>query len=119
MSVRVWHVPSIVSPRWPVSSSIYMNIYGCKFIVVYMCIYIHTHTHISIHTYIYTHIYIHICIYIYIYTCTYIYRLVAVGVIDILPSGLSSVYLFYDPDEKQLNLGQLCIYIYLSTHTGL
>eukprot|EP00596_Hydrurales_sp_CCMP1899_P000750 CAMPEP_0119052196 /NCGR_PEP_ID=MMETSP1177-20130426/73577_1 /TAXON_ID=2985 /ORGANISM="Ochromonas sp, Strain CCMP1899" /LENGTH=538 /DNA_ID=CAMNT_0007031687 /DNA_START=286 /DNA_END=1903 /DNA_ORIENTATION=- len=33
-------------------------------------------------------------------------RLVAVGVIDILPTGLSSVYLFYDPDEKQLNLGK-------------
>lgn len=33
-------------------------------------------------------------------------RLVAVGVIDILPSGLSSVYLFYDPDEKQISLGR-------------
>ena len=33
-------------------------------------------------------------------------RLVAVGVVDILPSGLSSVYLFYDPDEKQLSLGK-------------
>ena len=32
-------------------------------------------------------------------------RLVAVGVVDILPSGLSSVYLFYDPDEKLLSLG--------------
>ena len=42
-------------------------------------------------------------------------RLVAVGVVDILPSGLSSVYLFYDPDEKLLSLGtyvQLrCIYL--------
>ena len=33
-------------------------------------------------------------------------RLVAVGVVDILPSGLSSVYLFYDPDEKQISLGR-------------
>ena len=33
-------------------------------------------------------------------------RLVAVGVVDILPSGLSSVYLFYDPDEKLLSLGK-------------
>lgn len=33
-------------------------------------------------------------------------RLVAVGVIDLLPSGLSSVYLFYDPEEKGLSLGR-------------
>lgn len=41
-------------------------------------------------------------------------RLVAVGVVDILPSGLSSVYLFYDPDEKLLSLGMyvLCYLIY-------
>ncbi len=32
--------------------------------------------------------------------------LVAVGVIDILPSGISSVYLFYDPDYKFLELGK-------------
>ena len=34
-------------------------------------------------------------------------RLVAVGVVDILPVGLSSVYLFYDPEEKFLALGKL------------
>jgi arginine-tRNA-protein transferase len=33
-------------------------------------------------------------------------RLIAVSVIDILPSGLSSVYFFYDPDEKHLVLGK-------------
>ena len=52
-------------------------------------------------------------------------RLVAVGVVDILPSGLSSVYLFYDPDEKLLSLGtylqlsqlRICTsYIFLSSH---
>ena len=32
--------------------------------------------------------------------------LVAVGVVDILSSGLSSVYLFYDPDFKFLELGK-------------
>jgi arginyl-tRNA---protein transferase len=37
-------------------------------------------------------------------------RLVAVGVVDILPSGLSSVYLFYDPDEKILSLGKYRTY---------
>jgi arginyl-tRNA---protein transferase len=35
-------------------------------------------------------------------------RLVAVGVVDIIPSGLSSVYLFYDPEEKLLSLGMYC-----------
>jgi arginyl-tRNA---protein transferase len=39
-------------------------------------------------------------------------RLVAVGVVDILPSGLSSVYLFYDPDEKLLSLGTY-VYVYV------
>ena len=39
-------------------------------------------------------------------------RLVAVGVVDILPSGLSSVYLFYDPDEKLLSLG-MYVQLYL------
>jgi len=34
-------------------------------------------------------------------------KLIAVGVIDILPSGLSSVYLFYDPDERHLVLGKV------------
>ena len=33
-------------------------------------------------------------------------QLVAVGVVDLLPSGLSSVYLFYDPDFKHLALGK-------------
>lgn len=33
-------------------------------------------------------------------------RLAAVGVLDILPSGISSVYLFYDPDDKALSLGK-------------
>jgi arginyl-tRNA--protein-N-Asp/Glu arginylyltransferase len=33
-------------------------------------------------------------------------RLVAVGVVDLLPSGLSSVYLFYDPDCRDLVLGK-------------
>ena len=32
-------------------------------------------------------------------------KLIAVGVIDILPSGLSSVYFFYDPDFSFLGLG--------------
>ncbi|KAJ2736027.1 Arginyl-tRNA--protein transferase 1 [Coemansia sp. BCRC 34962] len=32
-------------------------------------------------------------------------RLVAVGVLDILPSCVSSVYLFYDPDFSHLSLG--------------
>ena len=33
-------------------------------------------------------------------------RLIAVGVVDLLPSGLSSVYVFYDNDLKQLTLGK-------------
>jgi len=33
-------------------------------------------------------------------------KLVAIGVIDILPTGLSSVYLIYDPDERHLVLGK-------------
>jgi arginyl-tRNA---protein transferase len=33
-------------------------------------------------------------------------RLIAVGVIDILPTGLSSVYLIYDPADRQLALGK-------------
>lgn len=33
--------------------------------------------------------------------------LIGVGVIDVLPSGVSSVYFFYDPDYSQLSLGKL------------
>jgi len=33
-------------------------------------------------------------------------QLVAVGVIDLLPEGLSSVYVFYDPDLPTLSLGR-------------
>jgi len=32
-------------------------------------------------------------------------ELIAVGVIDILPSCISSVYFFYDPTYSQLSLG--------------
>lgn len=32
-------------------------------------------------------------------------KLLAVGVIDILPTCLSSVYFFYDPDYSHLSLG--------------
>lgn len=34
-------------------------------------------------------------------------RLVAVGVVDVLPHSLSSVYCFYDPDFKDIELGTL------------
>lgn len=34
-------------------------------------------------------------------------QLIAVGVLDILPSCLSSVYLFYDPKHRSLELGRL------------
>jgi arginyl-tRNA--protein-N-Asp/Glu arginylyltransferase len=33
-------------------------------------------------------------------------KLIAVGVVDLLPVGLSSVYLFYDPDYRELVLGK-------------
>lgn len=43
-------------------------------------------------------------------TCHQLYRLsgilIAVGVIDILPSGLSSVYCFYDPNLRGMELGK-------------
>ena len=32
-------------------------------------------------------------------------KLIGVGVIDIVPSGLSSVYFFYDPEYKNYRLG--------------
>ena len=32
-------------------------------------------------------------------------KLIAVGVIDILPNALSSVYAYYDPDMPHLSLG--------------
>lgn len=32
-------------------------------------------------------------------------KFIAVGVVDITPFCLSSVYFFYDPDYKNLNLG--------------
>ena len=34
-------------------------------------------------------------------------KLIAVGVVDILPRSLSSVYLFWDPDYSHLSLGKL------------
>lgn len=34
-------------------------------------------------------------------------KLIAVGVLDILPKCLSSVYLFYDPDYAHLALGKV------------
>lgn len=33
-------------------------------------------------------------------------KLIAVGVVDLLPSGLSSVYVFYDNDYRELTLGK-------------
>jgi arginine-tRNA-protein transferase len=33
-------------------------------------------------------------------------KIIAVGVLDLLPSGVSSVYFFYDPDLKFLSLGK-------------
>ena len=32
-------------------------------------------------------------------------KFIAVGVIDVVPSGISSVYFFYDPDYKSHRLG--------------
>lgn len=34
-------------------------------------------------------------------------KLVAVGVLDILPSCVSSVYVFYDPDYNDLQIGKV------------
>ena len=34
-------------------------------------------------------------------------RLIAVGVVDIVKNGLSSVYFFYDPSYKKYRLGVL------------
>jgi arginyl-tRNA--protein-N-Asp/Glu arginylyltransferase len=34
-----------------------------------------------------------------------------VGVVDILPSCLSSVYCFYDPDYRGLSLGKVHIHL--------
>lgn len=34
-------------------------------------------------------------------------ELIAVGVVDILPKCLSSVYVFYDPDRPELNMGKI------------
>ena len=36
-------------------------------------------------------------------------QLVAVGVVDVLPNGVSSVYAFYDPHQMNLSLGKLAI----------
>ena len=47
-------------------------------------------------------------------------RLIAVGVLDIIPSGLSSVYCFYDPDLPDLALGKytaLCEIEYCREHS--
>lgn len=32
-------------------------------------------------------------------------QLIAVGVVDLLPQSVSSVYFFYDPDYKKYSLG--------------
>lgn len=32
-------------------------------------------------------------------------KLIAVGVLDVLPESISSVYFFYDPEYEFLNLG--------------
>ena len=34
-------------------------------------------------------------------------KLIAVGVLDLLPNCLSSVYLFYDPDYEEMQLGKV------------
>lgn len=36
-------------------------------------------------------------------------RLLAVSVVDLLESGLSAIYTFYDPDENRRSLGRFCI----------
>ena len=41
-------------------------------------------------------------------------KLIAVGVIDILPKCVSSVYLFYDPDYRNLTLGTYGALRYIS-----
>lgn len=47
-------------------------------------------------------------------------RLVAVGVLDLLPHGVSSVYLFYDPDMSKFSLGRIsaCREIWLALECG-
>jgi len=37
-------------------------------------------------------------------------KLIAVDLIDILPSGISSIYCYYDPDFNYYNLGKLSLY---------
>lgn len=37
-------------------------------------------------------------------------RLIAVDLIDILESGISSIYFYYDPDYRNYNLGKLSLY---------
>ena len=32
-------------------------------------------------------------------------KIIAIGVVDILPQSLSTVYFFYDPDYKKFSLG--------------